>query len=346
MCVWRRRVYLCTCIPPPCPKPIERVERLSPNDFCDDYLTRMQPAIIPGGIAHWPAVERWSDAYLRENAGGTLLRVKPRADYIEGESKRESESESELELGEILALMSAECPPERCYARESTLLAKARTLRSDVLTPQLLTETLPHATPRSGDGGPYVWLGPAHTVAQLHWDPEHNLFGQVRGRKYVILVPPGDASLTYPNMFTVTSLARKQFFLGRGASVLKSLQEVACGLAGIDEHSRTIEYRHALRHRLTISELSLLCDYLLEANNCHVDAQTPDIYMHPQFLMARRYHATLNPGDLLFVPYFWHHYIRSLDASISVNWFFLQDSLKMRLGDDWIVSILLGHLAP
>jgi lysine-specific demethylase 8 len=327
-------------------RPLERLEAHRLGDLRGEFLARLQPVIVTGGISDWPAVNCWTDSYLRAAAGRIVLRVKPRADYTEGKSTRETEPSSDVELSELLALISSECPSSESYARESALLKKVKSLRSDVVTPDLFTTTVPHAAPRSGDGGPNVWLGPANTIAQLHWDPEHNIFCQVRGRKYIILVPPEDAPLTYPNTFSIAELAIKPFFHGRGAPLLQSLEKAASGLIQRRTLQRVTEYRRALRRSLTIGELSLLCDYLLEANNCHVDAQSPDMSIHRQFGRARRYHAILDPGDMMFIPYYWHHYVRSLETSISVNWFFLQEYQQMSVSYEWVANILLGHLVP
>jgi len=51
----------------------------------------------------------------------------------------------------------------------------------------------------------------------------------------------------------------------------------------------------------------------------YVDIENPDLERFPLFAAAHRYEATLGPGDLLFLPAFWWHHVRSLDVSISLN---------------------------
>jgi hypothetical protein len=50
-----------------------------------------------------------------------------------------------------------------------------------------------------------------------------------------------------------------------------------------------------------------------------VDAERPDLTRHPRFAGVKPHEVVLDPGDTLFLPPFWWHCVRSLDISISVN---------------------------
>ena len=52
---------------------------------------------------------------------------------------------------------------------------------------------------------------------------------------------------------------------------------------------------------------------------CAVDADNWDQQAHPLFATANAFFVVLDPGDSVFIPGKWFHYVRSLDASISVN---------------------------
>lgn len=52
---------------------------------------------------------------------------------------------------------------------------------------------------------------------------------------------------------------------------------------------------------------------------CAVDADAWDRALHPRFADTDASFAVLEPGDSVFIPGGWFHYVRSLDASISVN---------------------------
>lgn len=321
------------------PEPLQRLSRISDEALCSDFIDRLEPVVIARGGAHWPALHRWTDTYLVSAAGDSDLRVRPHADYINGQSTRETELEERVTLSGALRRIQAEEPHELSYARESDLLSRSSQLRADVVAPALLAATQPHAPPRTGSADPKIWIGPAGTIAQLHWDPEHNLFVQVRGRKLVILMPYADASLAYPIQFTPGELARKPRFLNR-EQLLSKLAQAAQSSGG-----DATRYRSLLAQTLDQNDLAVLGDYLLDTNNCHVDAEAPDFATHPDFAQARRFYTVLEPGDLLFIPFYWHHYLRSLDPSISVNWFFLPRTTTAK-HEGWITRILLGHLSP
>jgi hypothetical protein len=50
-----------------------------------------------------------------------------------------------------------------------------------------------------------------------------------------------------------------------------------------------------------------------------VDAEEPDLTRYPRFARARPLRCVVEPGELLYIPRFWWHQVRSLDFSISVN---------------------------
>lgn len=60
---------------------------------------------------------------------------------------------------------------------------------------------------------------------------------------------------------------------------------------------------------------------LLFRNTSQVDAQSPDLSRFPNFPAHGPYmHNILHPGEILFLPVKWWHYIRSLTPSLSVNY--------------------------
>lgn len=52
---------------------------------------------------------------------------------------------------------------------------------------------------------------------------------------------------------------------------------------------------------------------------CAIDVDNWDVETHPKFALAKAEWTVIGPGDTLFIPANWAHYVRSLDASISVN---------------------------
>jgi hypothetical protein len=111
-----------------------------------------------------------------------------------------------------------------------------------------------------------LYVGAPGTLSPLHRDfwNTHAYLAQVRGRKQVMLFPPGDAGFLYD---------------GR------------------------------------------------------VDPALPDLAEFPLFANATAYTGTIGPGDILFMPSGWWHWVRGLDSSITVSHnFFNQTNINDHLG--------------
>lgn len=72
-----------------------------------------------------------------------------------------------------------------------------------------------------------------------------------------------------------------------------------------------------------------------------VNPDQPDLEKHPKFAAAKQYEAVLHPGDMLWLPPCWWHQIRSLDTSISVNFWWpprVEQLAFWATGDEKIVA--------
>jgi len=67
-----------------------------------------------------------------------------------------------------------------------------------------------------------------------------------------------------------------------------------------------------------------------------VDAYDPDLVRYPRFAQARPLHCVVEPGELLYIPRFWWHQIRSMSFSISVNYWW---------ATGWVWTIVRSALA-
>ncbi|MDJ0787841.1 MAG: cupin-like domain-containing protein [Myxococcota bacterium] len=64
-------------------------------------------------------------------------------------------------------------------------------------------------------------------------------------------------------------------------------------------------------------------------NFCRVDAENPDYERHPRFRGVPTQEVVLEPGEMLFIPRFWFHQLRTLDPSLSVNLWFADGLLAL-----------------
>ncbi len=92
------------------------------------------------------------------------------------------------------------------------------------------------------------------------------------------------------------------------------------------------------RKRVTLfapAQASRLYPFPVSATHPHVsrvDIEGADLRRFPKFRKAVSSECVVGPGDLLFVPAFWWHHVRSLDVAISVNF--------------WWAPRLAQYLAP
>jgi hypothetical protein len=60
-----------------------------------------------------------------------------------------------------------------------------------------------------------------------------------------------------------------------------------------------------------------------------VDVERPDFEAFPRFREAQGIEVTIGPGQMLYIPLFWWHTVRSLDPSISVNFWWMPPGQRM-----------------
>ena len=59
-----------------------------------------------------------------------------------------------------------------------------------------------------------------------------------------------------------------------------------------------------------------------QKNISAVNVEHPDFKKHPKFAEAKQLECILAPGDMLFIPAKFWHYVRSLSPAISVNFWY------------------------
>ncbi|KAM6223948.1 HSPB1-associated protein 1 [Rhynchocyon petersi] len=76
-----------------------------------------------------------------------------------------------------------------------------------------------------------------------------------------------------------------------------------------------------------------------------INVVNPDLKRFPQFQKAERHMVTLNPGQVLFVPRHWWHYVESIDPlTVSINsWIELEEDHQARV-EEAITRVLVCAL--
>lgn len=331
----------------------ERVEVLSRPPSLEEFLSRavsspsssspswsssspptpfVIPRSAPSFAASWPAVERWrSPRYWDAVAGKRTVPVEVGSSYLAegwsqrlmtlrrfleehvfavdggGESGEKGEKEGKEAKGES---------KEKGYLAQHDLLEQVPALSRDVVVPDYALALCgakddgeeekndddgndddddeknvddDDNDDGNDDGGGIVacnlWLGPAATLSPPHTDPKRNLFCQVVGRKYVRLYGPECGGV----------------LLGSGSSSSSSRKG--------DEKNEGKK------------ETTTLTAALTSANTSSVDLFSPP-GSDPRLSSLSFVDTVLGPGDVLFIPRGWWHFVLSLETSASVSFWF------------------------
>ena len=271
---------------------------ISVEAFRAEYLAADRPVVLTDVAASWPAIAKWTPAYLRAQAPGASVDVTAKTDYAEHGANHARTAE--ISLDTLLGYLEDDtvAPPELCYARHVYLL-QCPALRDDVVPPPYL----------DARGAPaQAWIGPGGTVSQLHWDPAHNLYAQIRGRKRVILVAPEHALAVAPNRLALATLRDELAHRPGLCARLLAIQD--------ERPADRAALRAALCRHLDARQRRFLFNLLAGFNKCEADIESAAVAARVPW-----WEAELEPGDLLFIPFMWRHHVRALSASISLNWF-------------------------
>ncbi|KAF2812681.1 Clavaminate synthase-like protein [Mytilinidion resinicola] len=307
-----------TSIPAPLlRRPITRICALSHAGF-QSYLDKSDgkptPLILTGGLEEWPAMRKrpWSDpryllgrtlggrrlvpvevgrSYVDEGWGQRIITFKefmetymlhtqpPAPIAVEGEKLEEEEGD---EVGKETDI---------AYLAQHPLLTQLPALRSDIVIPDYCytspppVPNLPNPPPLLDEPLLNAWFGPAGTISPLHTDPYHNILAQVVGRKYVRLYAPG--SKMWP----------------------RGVEEGGVDMGNTSE----IDLEELLQNEFQDESKRIGKDEGSGDKRRNFDEAFPGFRDVPYF------EGILSPGECLYLPVGWWHFVKSLSPSFSVS---------------------------
>ncbi|OJI84899.1 hypothetical protein ASPTUDRAFT_54615 [Aspergillus tubingensis CBS 134.48] len=152
------------------------------------------------------------------------------------------------------------------------------------------------------DDGPHlnIWMGPSWTISPLHFDTYHNIYVQVVGEKYFRLYSPHTPlSQIHPK--------------GKEPVVRRRPED------GQDPHQNTHDQHYHEQEEPELVDMSNTSQVDLAA--IEMSPAEADYWeeLWPGFLDAEYVETVLKPGDMLYIPIGWWHYVRSLKGGIGVS---------------------------
>ncbi|KAK9321485.1 hypothetical protein V1517DRAFT_326249 [Lipomyces orientalis] len=286
----------------------------------------LQPLHLTGLATNWPAFKKWnSPAYLLSvtNNGRRVVPVEIGTSYVSDCWTQQFRKFGSL----LLDWLQRESMPDNSsltvYLAQHDLLLQVDPLRADILTPDLIHSATFGRRDTSATKMTLLnaWVGPAGTISPLHTDPHDNILVQVVGYKYVRLYPAATAKAKmYPrgiendigidvDMGNTSKVELERGCFGAifgDAEVLN----LATSVSDMKDKHNGIE-----GNEIDGNKLSLLRKRMQDKKKYR------DQY--EEFGWDRGFvDCILEPGDGVFIPTGWWHYVKSLSPSFSVSFWF------------------------
>jgi len=158
--------------------PIDRVDRITKDDFVNNYLNKRKPLVIRKASESWPALKKWTFDYLKETVGDKVV---PLYDSSKADpSKPINAAAAEMKFADYIDLIQKQPTDLRIFLFDPIKYA-----------PQLLED---YRSPTDLMGGfldkyPNMFFGGAGSITFLHYDIDlaHIFHTHFNGRKHVIL---------------------------------------------------------------------------------------------------------------------------------------------------------------
>lgn len=295
-------------------------EAPTPIAFLRDYVSRSQPLLIKGGARHWPALSKWSNAYLTDALQDQQITVAVtplglQADAVstlsDGVSTFVEPHEMKTSMQEFLRLLESQHEPAQgalraqYYAQfqNSSLTAEYPALLNDIAEHAFAHDVFSSNTPEAVN----LWIGRSQSISSMHHDLYENLYTVVSGIKRLYLHPP--TSLYY--------LKQQSYCKGKFTPTAECKDIDAASLQAIDDHSGW---------KVVMDDAPDSIPWFSPTTQfSHFNAASDNAALSK----ANGLYVEVSPGDVLYLPAMWYHTVAQVDDSegrcIAVNhWWDMQ----------------------
>jgi len=158
---------------------ILRREGLSGQDFLDEFYAPSRPVILTGEMKDWPALSRWTMAYLEGAVGSALV------EYPSGPAR---DAQCEMDI-----LMS------RPGIADADVITRDASARAKALAPLYgdLGRLPKFLEPDRGEPTGLFWTGPKGAMTSLHHGLTNTFIAQIAGHSHIKLLPANEVGRLY-----------------------------------------------------------------------------------------------------------------------------------------------------
>lgn len=165
---------------------VSRLEGVGREAFLERFYAPGRPVILRGALEDWPALGRWTPAYLRAAIGEAEVEV---------QADRRAHADFEYGKDALRRWMPFSAFMDRVESETGNdiyLTASNNAANAAALAP--LHADMRYLPDYLTDAHGMLWIGPAGTLTPLHFDITNNMMAQIVGRKRVILLPPSETA--------------------------------------------------------------------------------------------------------------------------------------------------------
>lgn len=190
---------------------IARRERLSGDEFLQQYYRLNRPVIITGMLEHFPARSKWNLDYFAQRFAGRTVEVQFGRSADANYEMNSIAHKRQMPFGEYVELVR--------HAGESNDFYM--TANNDSRNREALKElwddigALPEYLDESGGRQGFFWFGPQGTITPFHHDLTNNFMMQIIGRKKVRLMAPCESARVYNFRHCFTDVDAKKVDLNK-----------------------------------------------------------------------------------------------------------------------------------
>ncbi|KAG2224363.1 hypothetical protein INT45_006763 [Circinella minor] len=252
----------------------------SPVEFLRNCVQPNRPAVIKNAFSHWPAYNLWTNEYLREKMGDSIVTVATTpngyADAVTYDPVTDREyfalpHEQKMTLDRFLKIIEGkELTPHAHYIslQNDSLHTEYSILKDDI------EEEIDWCSAALGKKPDAVnfWMGDEKSTTSLHKDPYENCYAVLRGKKTFVLLPPSEYYCLHEQLYP---------------SAIYTPSDESNGAT----------------YKLTPLDPPMKTPWI------PVDPLHPDLERYPRFQHAKPIVVTVEKGEMLYLPALWFHQV-------------------------------------